>query len=63
MRIRLLRDRMFSPHWRVRVDYREGMELTVKREWGEALVADGSAEELDVPATAREIAMAQDEEG
>lgn len=51
MRIRILVSRDYTPpeNRRVTVSYRAGYELTVKREWGEALVADGSAEEMDAP--------------
>lgn len=52
MRIRLKRDRDFTPkdERRVTVAYRAGGEYTVKREWGEAMVTDGDAEEIDAPA-------------
>lgn len=51
MRIRVLRDRIFVPpeDRRTSVAYKAGMELTVKREWGAALVADGDAEEITPP--------------
>lgn len=52
MRIRVLRDRMFTPpgQRRITVAYKTGQELTVKREWGDALVEDGDAVEVDTPA-------------
>lgn len=51
MRIKLLRDRDFTPkdERRITVAYKDGGEYTVKREWGEAMVADGDAEEIDAP--------------
>lgn len=52
MRVRILRDRDLTPseERRITVAYRQGMELTVKRDWGEAMVADGDAEEIEAPA-------------
>lgn len=50
MRVRILRDRIFTPEdRRTSVAYKAGMELTVKREWGDILVADGDAEEIAPP--------------
>jgi hypothetical protein len=51
MRVRILRDRRFVPPGlrRIAIMYRAGMELTVKREWGELLVAAGDAVELPAP--------------
>ena len=49
MRIRILRDRLFTPPNtvpRISVRYPAGLETTVKREWGDRLVADGDAEEV-----------------
>ena len=52
MRVRMKRTRNFTPpeERRITVKYREKQEYTVKREWGEALVADGDAVEIDPPA-------------
>jgi len=52
MRVRILRSRDFTPadNRRITVAYKAGYELTIKREWGEALVAEGDAEELEAPA-------------
>lgn len=52
MRVRIKRDRYFTPpeERRVTLAYKAEMELTVKRAWGELLVAAGDAEEIDVPA-------------
>jgi hypothetical protein len=47
MRIRILRDRNFRPNNQMTVAYKAGTECTVKREWGDALVADGDAEEIE----------------
>lgn len=51
MRIRVLRDRWFVPpeNHLVTVRYLKGQELTVKREWGDALVRNKDAEEIDPP--------------
>jgi hypothetical protein len=49
MRIRILRDRYFTPantSPRLSIRYPAGLETTVKREWGEVLVASGDAEEI-----------------
>lgn len=52
MRVKLKRDRDFTPadERRVTVAYKAGMEVTVKRAWGDVMVADGDAEEIDPPA-------------
>jgi hypothetical protein len=52
VRVRILRDRRFAPpeyRGRVSVHYTAGLELTVKRAWGAALVAAGDALELEPP--------------
>lgn len=51
MRIRLYRTRSFTPpeERRITVKYLAGEEYTVKRTWGEAMVADGDAQEVDPP--------------
>jgi len=51
MRVRILRERRFVPpeNRRITVHYLEGLELTVKRAWGAALVAAGDALELEPP--------------
>jgi hypothetical protein len=51
MRIRILRDRRFVPpdSPRMAVQYPKGLECTVKRAWGDALVEDGDAEEIETP--------------
>lgn len=51
MWVRILKDRDFTPtdNRRVTVAYRQGTELPVKRAWGEALIADGDAEEIPSP--------------
>lgn len=64
MRVRILRDRYFTPGEgpRVTVAYKAGSEVTVKRGWGEALVAGGDAEEIDAPGrpeAKRELTPAQ----
>lgn len=48
MRVRMLKTRNFTPpeERRITVKYREKQEYTVKRDWGEAMVADGDAREL-----------------
>ena len=55
MRVRILRERRFIPpnERRISVHYTEGLETTVKREWGELLVANGDAEEIDAPSAGR----------
>lgn len=52
MRVRFKRDRNWTPpeERRITVAYKKGMELTVKREWGERMVKDGDAVEIDAPA-------------
>jgi hypothetical protein len=52
MRIRFKRDRDFTPadERRITVAYPADAEVTVKRAWGEKLVADGDAEEIEAPA-------------
>lgn len=52
MRVRILRNRDFTPpeERRITVAYPKDSELTVKRAWGEALVKAGDAEEIDPPA-------------
>ncbi|MGH6979041.1 MAG: hypothetical protein ACRED4_07100 [Brevundimonas sp.] len=56
MRVRMKRTRNFTPpeERRITVKYREKQEYTVKREWGEALVADGDAVEIEPPKRATE---------
>jgi len=51
MWVKLLRDRDFTPpdNRRITVAYKEGMQLPIKRAWGELLIADGDAEEIDTP--------------
>jgi hypothetical protein len=51
MRVRFKRDRNWTPpeERRITVAYKKGMELTVKREWGERMVKDGDAVEIDAP--------------
>lgn len=57
MRIRVLRDRDLTPpeERRLTIAYRAGMELTVKRTWGEALVSAGAAEEIVPPSRHSEV--------
>lgn len=52
MRVRFKKDRNWTPpeERRITVAYKKGMELTVKREWGERMVKDGDAVEIDPPA-------------
>jgi hypothetical protein len=52
MRIRILRARTFMPPGeRITIRYYPvGLEVTVKRAWGDALVAWGDAEEITAPA-------------
>lgn len=52
MRVCILRDRRFVPPGlhRISVHYLPGMELTVRRAWGDLLVAAGDAIEIDPPA-------------
>lgn len=51
MRVRFKRDRNWTPpeERRITVAYKKGMELTVKREWGERMVKDGDAVEIEAP--------------
>lgn len=51
MRVRFKRDRNWTPpeERRITVAYKQGMELTIKRAWGEQMVNDGDAEEIDAP--------------
>jgi hypothetical protein len=51
MRIRILRDRRFVPpnQRRIAVAFKAGTEVTTKREWGEALIESGDAEEIEPP--------------
>lgn len=51
MRARFKQDRNWTPpeERRITVAYKQGMELTVKREWGEQMVMDGDAVEIDPP--------------
>ena len=52
MRVRFKRDRNWTPpeERRITVAYKKDMELTIKRAWGEQMVADGDLEEIDPPA-------------
>lgn len=52
MRVKFKRDRNWTPpeERRITVAYKKGMELTVKREWGEQMVKDGDCVEIDPPA-------------
>lgn len=49
MRVRFTKDYDYTPSQerRVTIAYKEGMELTVKREAGEAAIAAGRAEEVE----------------
>lgn len=51
MRVRFLKDRNWTPPEQrgITIAYKKGMEQTVKREWGDQMVADGDAEEIDAP--------------
>ncbi|WP_368933487.1 hypothetical protein [Brevundimonas naejangsanensis] len=51
MRVRFLKDRLWTPpeDRRLTVAYKKGMELTIKRAWGEQMEADGDLEEIDAP--------------
>lgn len=51
MRVRFKRDRNWTPpeERRITVAYKQGMELTIKRAWGEQMAADGDLEEIDAP--------------
>lgn len=52
MRVRFTRNRLWTPpeDRRLTVSYKADMELTVKRAWGEQMVKDGDAEEIETPA-------------
>lgn len=52
MRVRMLRTRNFTPRddRRVTYKYEAEKEFTVRREWGDEMVTDGDAEEIDAPA-------------
>ena len=52
MRVRFLKDRDWTPpeDRRITYAYKAGMEETVKRAWGEQMVKDGDAEEIEAPA-------------
>lgn len=52
MRVRFKRDRNWTPPEQrgITVAYKAGMELTIKRAWGEQMKADGDLEEIDPPA-------------
>lgn len=52
MRVRFSRNRLWTPpeDRRLTVSYKADMELTVKRAWGEQMVKDGDAEEIETPA-------------
>lgn len=51
MRVRFLKNRNWTApeDRRQTTAYKAGMELTVKRAWGEQMVKDGDAVEIDVP--------------
>lgn len=51
MRVRFKRDRNWTPpeERRITVAYKKGMELTIKRAWGEQMKTDGDLEEIDAP--------------
>lgn len=51
MRVKFKRDRNWTPpeERRITIAYKQGMELTVKRDWGEQMVTDGDAVEIDPP--------------
>jgi hypothetical protein len=51
MWVRIVRDtRAFPlPHHRLAIHYTEGLEVRIKRAWGERLVASGAAIELPTP--------------
>lgn len=52
MRVKFNRDRYWTPpeERRITVAYKQGMELTIKREWGEQMKADGDLDEIGPPA-------------
>lgn len=60
MRVRFLRDRDWTPAVDRRVTYAfaAGSEATVKRSWGDQMVAEGVAEEIAAPPRAVETAPA-----
>lgn len=51
MRVKMLRTRNYTPRAerRVTTKFLARQEYTVRREWGEEMVADGDAEEAAVP--------------
>lgn len=51
MRVMFTKTRNWTPpeERRITVKYRAGQEYTVKRDWGEAMVAEGYAVEVDPP--------------
>ena len=51
MRVRILRERRFIPpeERRMSVHFTPGLECTVRRAWGERLVAAGDAVEIEPP--------------
>lgn len=51
MRVKFTKTRNWTPpeERRITVKYRASQEYTVKREWGEAMVGDGDAVEVDPP--------------
>jgi hypothetical protein len=51
MWVRILRDRRVRPPGlpRLAIQFRAGTEVLTKRAWGEALVRDGDAEEIEPP--------------
>lgn len=51
MRVKMLKTRNYTPQddRRITVKYREGHGYTVKRVWGEEMVRDGDAEEVEAP--------------
>lgn len=51
MRVRFLKDRLWTPpeDRRLTVAYKAGMEETVKRAWGERMVREGAAVEIEAP--------------
>lgn len=51
MRVHFLKDRNWTPPEQrgITIAYKKGMELTIKRDWGTQMVADGDAEEISPP--------------
>lgn len=51
VRVKFKRDRNWTPpeERRVSVAYKDGMELTIKRAWGDQMVKDGDCEEVETP--------------